>query len=1115
MSSSNGEGNTDPYNRGHRSFPSLTTNASGFADSTISFGSTGEDPLRLSQFPHPPTDIPRTPLQSDFQIPQPDGHAHVNSPPHTPRRNPSVPRDVGTRRVGHTTPPSPQYASPGPPSQRHPSSPAIPSSLSRVHVPDGSAGEEGRFRSPSSPKSTRTFSAHDWHEGASAIDIYTHDDRYLPTKLITSVLSETESPSYHDSNIAAHSPSAWQKFEPGTPISDSGSGFSELTYPPSRTLHSTAYAKHSSSTTVSSNSQSRYPTTAYIPIELDGNVVSSADSIISYQDHPPVISTASLARRVDSRGVSVVGVASATMRMVSAVSSNPSSRYRGSTTSSTVPLFQSGSRNPDGKCMSGGLGDFHGPPSPMSPFTSPADPNSQFIDKHRPRHSIHSIKSSKTTKSYVSSLLTRLSHSTGARSIRQPFTWFTVRAAPALPGLPQQFAIQEMDYRRMEDSMHLPELVSRAGALSNMLDSGRLPYHSSTSLPLSNHDYNDIKGYPLSPSPVDISSVGSTHHTTADGNVINAWNPTNSGSESTQHNPTTSAKATPTPFFKRRRVIITLIIATVLVIAGIIAGVVVARKEGDSTPVCGVNITGAACTLDAACVCTTTLPGRCDQLAQSLLLLLPTLNSAFDVNYTANSLSTAVWEAQGALVGSNCAPQALLIDVAPGLDAGGSPNRTSWAQSALLWNLVESQDLSAVSQLRHFVKTAPWDKIGSVDGPISDPSSKFSISVSGYIFDFATQTVTQPNVSFTSDGQPSNAQIAEVGDTARTALDRMYSFALASSTQRQNALQNYWQGILQQQPKDLSRFVSAVSASPLLIPFDAVSSPGGHPLSSLLTSSTTSPFPPPLACYPGLSTAQMQRLSTLEESVFGLSAPSSASQFATSCFPDRPIYGVLDVLRLRLPFSDARSGAAKQAAVLSRAVSPRAIVYSGEVVSGLPGASNPPPITASTVDPRQYGTMNHLNHVLLNYLSSIGNVSTATALVEYILNSSAVPPSNTSALFTSMSSLPALEVAIFGTITPADLSGVLSSFSTPSSTLFFGSDQASALRTWAISASQTISWTELSTSPEVVHDSSFDDSTFNSVWTPVATFLHTPNPGVSVTVLNITTAFQLVGKFSP
>lgn len=323
----------------------------------------------------------------------------------------------------------------------------------------------------------------------------------------------------------------------------------------------------------------------------------------------------------------------------------------------------------------------------------------------------------------------------------------------------------------------------------------------------------------------------------------------------------------------------------------------------------------------------------------------------------------------------------------------------------------------------------------------------------------------------------------------------------------------YWKSVLQQTPEDMAAFLSAISSSPILIPFDATSSPGSNSLAALLTNSSNSPFPPPLACYPGLDATQIQRINTIENSVFGLSSITAATQFDPSCYPDHPLYGVLDVLQLRLPFIDSRTGVAKQAAVLSRDVAPRAVIYSGERLSALPSTSAIFNATATYSDPRQYGTLNHLNHVILNYLSSIPDINTATALVKFVLSSQAVPPTNTTILPQSLASIPVLEVAIFGTINPSDISSAVSSFSTPSGSLFFGSDQALSLREWAVQgAASSIAWTEFAISPQVVHDSSFTNAVFNSVWNPASLSLQTNE---TAAVSTITASFQELGEFSP
>ena len=184
------------------------------------------------------------------------------------------------------------------------------------------------------------------------------------------------------------------------------------------------------------------------------------------------------------------------------------------------------------------------------------------------------------------------------------------------------------------------------------------------------------------------------------------------------------------------------------------------------------------CDADATCVCTSSLNGQCDALATSVIDLIPTLNTFFSANYTPDTLSDAVWQVQGAPSNHQCNNQALLVDVAPALDSSKFPNRTQWTQSAMLWNLVQSQNMSALLDMQKFVSDAPWSSFGETDGPVPNTSSKLSLLESGFIFDFAEQTVTQPSVSFVSDGAPTSAQIAQVGSTALSVLDRMYSFAL-------------------------------------------------------------------------------------------------------------------------------------------------------------------------------------------------------------------------------------------------------------------------------------------------------------------------------------------------
>ncbi|KIP12410.1 hypothetical protein PHLGIDRAFT_97694, partial [Phlebiopsis gigantea 11061_1 CR5-6] len=359
--------------------------------------------------------------------------------------------------------------------------------------------------------------------------------------------------------------------------------------------------------------------------------------------------------------------------------------------------------------------------------------------------------------------------------------------------------------------------------------------------------------------------------------------------------PDTPTKARRPPLTKKRKTIIALIVVGLVI--GITVGIAVGVTVGDkdhSQHSCPGNLTGNACTLDATCVCPT--GGQCKQLAQGIVDLINSTNSLFDVNFTSDFVSDALWQAQGSVAGGNCAAQVDLIDVAPALDNTSSPHRTLWAQAALLWNLVQSENVTVTQQLQSFVLAADWQSLGTSDGPSADSSSKFSTQALGFIFDFAAQTVHAPNMTFQSLGQPPAAQIGKTNDVAQTALNRMYTAAYASSQQQAFALQHYWTGPLSQDLKDLSRFLTYIEGSPILLPFDATSAPGQHNISALLTSDSTIPFPPPLSCYPGLSQTQTQTLQELETSAFGLQPASTPSAFATSCYSDRPVYGVLDIL---------------------------------------------------------------------------------------------------------------------------------------------------------------------------------------------------------------------------
>jgi hypothetical protein len=227
------------------------------------------------------------------------------------------------------------------------------------------------------------------------------------------------------------------------------------------------------------------------------------------------------------------------------------------------------------------------------------------------------------------------------------------------------------------------------------------------------------------------------------------------------------------------------------------------------------------------------------------------------------------------------------------------------------------------------------------------------------------------------------------------------------------------------------------------------------------------------------------------------------------------VYGIVDLLRLRLPFPDERQGVGLQAAVISQEAKVRAIVYSGEILSALPDATSLPSLSALSTDPREFGTLDFMDHVLLNYLSSISNTTLTNELIALVLSSGPAPPSNTSDLAQTLPSLPVLEFALFGSVKPQDIAGSVSSFSTPSGSLFFGSGAGQTFREWAlVNTSAQVAWTENSLSEQVVHEGAQTNSEFESVWTPASKLVSQGSTDAS-DVGGVVASLESFGLFSP
>lgn len=132
-------------------------------------------------------------------------------------------------------------------------------------------------------------------------------------------------------------------------------------------------------------------------------------------------------------------------------------------------------------------------------------------------------------------------------------------------------------------------------------------------------------------------------------------------------------------------------------------------------------------------------------------------------------------------------------------------------------------------------------------------------------------------------------------------------------------------------------------------------------------------------------------------------------------------------------------------------------------------------------------------------------------LVQFILSGSSTAPAN---LSSSATSIPVLEFAVFGSITPPDLLSSVSSFSTPSGSLFFGSDAGQTFRTWAlIQSSESVAWAQSATSPSIVQEGATPNNDFESVWTPASQLVHAGSTDAS-DVAKVTQSLQSFGLFA-
>jgi hypothetical protein len=620
----------------HRAHLSLTTSASGVADSTISYNTyaTGitEGSLNLSQFPPPPATLPSTPVVERF-LPSPSSHSTFTVPP-PPRAYPGIDQGqpsparsaftitasaygvdqgqpspswstftVTTRAQNHASRPASPAVRPGLMLDRGHPSPAlstftIASPLPATTAPLYPAADAQPISFPSNrefsddgcssrghgkPEYRQNFDAraesqsptpllmggklspYDWHEGSSILSVEPAEERMLSTSLITDLLS---------SNTPDKTPSPGDGSPQGLHQPSSQAGVtnlvSEMSYPPLSLRHNEPAAGPGRFLPTS------HPSTA--PGEGPDSRINSENHTMASYSHEEHLNTVRTTQGLTG-GVSVVGISRATLRhMASETSVSESLHPRSQVTyGSTAPLnpypppaFSSAMNKMQTTDIqpSVGIPQRWTPERPVSPdFSSGKRPV-----KPQRRASAHSSRSVRT---HVSSLISSVGQRT-ARAARATMGWMRVKPLPPIPTIPHTSIYQEREHRRMEGAVPLPQLADRAGRLIEMLDSGHLP---------DNSIIRQISGFSS-----DKASLTSPRR-------LQGANSDKSPPKG-PHSPR-KFKLFPKLAISRSRKIKLFIGASVLallVLIGIIVGVVVGRRHGDSTS-CPANRTGNTCSL--------------------------------------------------------------------------------------------------------------------------------------------------------------------------------------------------------------------------------------------------------------------------------------------------------------------------------------------------------------------------------------------------------------------------------------------------------------------------------------------------------------------------------------
>lgn len=271
--------------------------------------------------------------------------------------------------------------------------------------------------------------------------------------------------------------------------------------------------------------------------------------------------------------------------------------------------------------------------------------------------------------------------------------------------------------------------------------------------------------------------------------------------------------------------------------------------------------------------------GSAYPIAEGLLKIAADSNTFFSpiINETRLSLVVNTYLGISPAV-LDCSAQLSLVSI-PSLSPNKSPRRLAWSSAAVLWSAATTEQNS--SDLLYFIASHNFSGFGDV--PSSSPDTNYQILHAGYIFDFAALEVSIPTTSYIVDSKAPTSQTSFVSNSASQSLDRIYGFSLAATLQRGLALQHLW-AELELTSGDLPRFISAVKAAPLVIPFNAEAVIDGRDIMSIaLEQNTNTSFPPGIGCLSGLSSAEVGAINSVEVTGFNLQPVSVSQNLDEAC----------------------------------------------------------------------------------------------------------------------------------------------------------------------------------------------------------------------------------------